>query len=135
MNTKNSFLLFFLIVFFDQFTKYLVKASNFPTYYNYGISFGLLANSNFAKITQTVVYLILLIVVGYLVVKKPKAKVLLTVFTLLLAGGAGNSIDRLLNNGGVIDFIRLGKLPVFNVADLSVTIGVLLFSYYELKPK
>ncbi len=84
---------------------------------------------------HAMVYLILLTIVGFLVVKKPNAKVLLTSFTLFLAGGVGNSIDRLLNKGGVVDFIRIGKLPfpVFNIADLSVTMGVVLFIYYELK--
>lgn len=46
---------------------------------------------------------------------------------LILSGGLGNLIDRISNNGKVIDFIRL-KLPlfeygVFNIADFYVTIG------------
>jgi len=51
-------------------------------------------------------------------------------FSLFLAGGCGNSIDRLLNEGKVIDFIILGTetihTGIFNFADLFITIGVAL---------
>ena len=53
--------------------------------------------------------------------------------TLVIAGGAGNLIDRVLREGGrVVDFLvlRVGPLStgVFNVADVAVMIGVgLLF--------
>jgi signal peptidase II len=42
---------------------------------------------------------------------------------LILAGAIGNPIDRLLHQGYVTDFISLGNLPVFNLADLSISIG------------
>lgn len=41
-----------------------------------------------------------------------------------LGGAAGNLIDRLLHDGRVTDFISLGRFPVFNVADASISIGV-----------
>lgn len=49
---------------------------------------------------------------------------------LILSGGFGNLIDRIFNNGNVIDFIRL-RLPliekgIFNIADFYVTMGFLL---------
>lgn len=55
---------------------------------------------------------------------------LLLGLALPLAGAAGNTIDRI-RVGEVIDFIEVGKLgpidlrwfPVFNVADISITIG------------
>jgi signal peptidase II len=47
--------------------------------------------------------------------------------TLIMAGGTGNVIDRVLHNGMVIDFISLGVGPVrtgiFNMADVAVTAG------------
>jgi signal peptidase II len=53
----------------------------------------------------------------------------------IIAGGLGNLIDRLLNNFTVIDFLNFGIGPVrtgiLNVADLSVTFGVVLFLIYE----
>ena len=43
----------------------------------------------------------------------------------MIAGGAlGNLIDRL-RLGAVTDFIKLPDWPAFNVADASITIGVL----------
>jgi signal peptidase II len=49
---------------------------------------------------------------------------------LLLAGGLGNLIDRVLEGGHVIDFINLGLGPVrtgiFNVADVALMAGALL---------
>ena len=50
---------------------------------------------------------------------------------LSLGGGLGNLIDRLGNQGKVIDFLSLGFGPfqtgVFNVADVAVTVGVITF--------
>jgi len=62
-------------------------------------------------------------------------------FSLILGGAIGNAIDRffvifkLFNYQGVIDFIDIGinsyRFYIFNVADMSVTIGILLFIYYS----
>jgi signal peptidase II len=45
------------------------------------------------------------------------------VLGLLMGGALGNLIDRL-QWGHVIDFIRVGPWPVFNVADSSIVVGV-----------
>ena len=44
---------------------------------------------------------------------------------LAISGGTGNLIDRIFNNGQVIDFIRLEFIdfPIFNVADISIVVG------------
>jgi signal peptidase II len=42
-----------------------------------------------------------------------------------LGGAVGNLIDRL-TVGHVTDFISVGTFPVFNIADSSITIGVLV---------
>lgn len=51
-------------------------------------------------------------------------------FSLFLAGGCGNSIDRLMNDGRVTDFIILGtswlQTGIFNLADVFITAGVAL---------
>ncbi len=44
---------------------------------------------------------------------------------LIWGGAAGNLLDRL-RTGAVIDFIDLKVWPVFNVADIGITVGVLL---------
>ncbi|NOY84799.1 MAG: signal peptidase II [Nitrospirae bacterium] len=51
-------------------------------------------------------------------------------FTLILAGGIGNQIDRMMNQGQVIDFINVGigsiRTGIFNVADMAISLGVVL---------
>lgn len=44
---------------------------------------------------------------------------------LLVGGGLGNVYDRLVT-GHVIDFIHVEHWPIFNVADIAVTLGVLV---------
>jgi signal peptidase II len=62
---------------------------------------------------------------------------------LITAGALGNIIDRLHSNC-VIDFITIklpfalpfigSTFPTFNLADIFITIGAILFLYQELKP-
>ncbi len=52
-------------------------------------------------------------------------------FGLIGGGAVGNLIDRLargegLTDGGVIDWIRLPNFPVFNIADSSITVAVVI---------
>ena len=44
---------------------------------------------------------------------------------MLVGGAIGNVIDRAAN-GSVIDFIKLPHWPAFNVADISITFGVII---------
>ena len=54
---------------------------------------------------------------------------------VVIGGGLGNLADRLVN-GYVIDFIVLGPIPVFNVADIGITVGlVLLFATIVLSSR
>jgi signal peptidase II len=48
------------------------------------------------------------------------------IFALIISGGLSNIIDRIYF-GCVIDFINLHFWPVFNFADIYITIGVLIF--------
>lgn len=60
----------------------------------------------------------------------------LTAITMILAGGFGNLVDRVFNDGVVIDFMNMGLGPlrtgIFNVADVFITFGALLFLAVEL---
>ena len=42
---------------------------------------------------------------------------------LALGGAAGNLFDRV-RRGGVVDFINLGRWPMFNLADVAIVVGV-----------
>jgi len=50
-------------------------------------------------------------------------KVIRITTMMMLAGAVGNLIDRL-TVGHVTDFISIGSFAVFNVADMSITVGV-----------
>lgn len=60
----------------------------------------------------------------------------LIAITLILAGGFGNLIDRILNGGVVIDFMNMGigalRTGIFNVADVLITTGAIMFLFLEL---
>ena len=55
-------------------------------------------------------------------------------FCLVLSGGIGNLIDRVFNGGAVVDFIKTDfiEFPIFNVADICVTVGAALIILYFL---
>lgn len=60
-------------------------------------------------------------------------------FGLILAGALGNGIDRFMT-GEVIDFLdfRLINFPVFNLADVSINIGIiclLIVAFRESRPR
>ncbi len=48
--------------------------------------------------------------------------------SLVVGGGFGNLIDRIFNNGAVIDFVDMGlpnlRTGIVNVADVAITVGV-----------
>ena len=58
------------------------------------------------------------------------------VLGLIVGGATGNAFDRIINGGGVTDFINFHFWPVFNVADSAVSIGVVLLivGYLIRKP-
>lgn len=53
---------------------------------------------------------------------------LLVAFALILGGGIGNFIDRVVNDGRVVDFMNVGignlRTGIFNVADMALMLGV-----------
>ncbi len=51
---------------------------------------------------------------------------------LIVGGSLGNLVDRLLYRS-VVDFISIGWFPVFNVADMAIVSGGILFMLYILK--
>ncbi|AQS53200.1 Lipoprotein signal peptidase [Jeotgalibaca dankookensis] len=82
-------------------------------------------------------YIITVFVVGYLIYmfhkEKTDSKLVGVSFSLILAGAIGNFIDRLVN-GFVVDMFRLDfiNFPIFNVADMCLTVGVALMLIHVL---
>jgi signal peptidase II len=57
---------------------------------------------------------------------------------LLIGGAVGNLVDRLFRGdawmrGAVVDFIDMQWWPIFNIADMGVTIGAVLFAIAALR--
>ena len=52
-------------------------------------------------------------------------------WSLVLSGGLGNLLDRIMNDGSVIDFMNLGIGPlrtgIFNVADVCISLSIAWF--------
>lgn len=53
---------------------------------------------------------------------------------MILGGGIGNLIGRV-NVGYVVDFFNIYILPVFNVADIGITVGCILLILITFKSK
>lgn len=92
-------------------------------WYNSGAAFGMFQNGNL------VFTILAFIVIGALIFYFPNTQhedwTLKLAMGLQLGGAAGNLIDRLLM-GKVTDFISILRFPVFNIADASITVGVLV---------
>ncbi len=67
----------------------------------------------------------LLVVAWYLLFKRPAAKLEYAAWLLVLAGGIGNLIDRVMNQQ-VVDYINLLfiRFAIFNFADILVCTGI-----------
>jgi signal peptidase II len=75
--------------------------------------------------------IILLVLLGYAVLSRSTSACYIFALALLCAGGIGNLIDRLRYGGYVVDFLNIGigslRSGIFNVADIAVVFGVLVF--------
>jgi signal peptidase II len=92
---------------------------------NSGVAFGFFAGGGALVLGLTLVALGALLVYFTLRPRRP----LLWLPTGLVGGGAiGNLIDRVLS-GSVTDFVKLPLWPAFNLADASITVGVLALLY------
>jgi signal peptidase II len=97
---------------------------------NSGAAFGLLSGNRFPFVFTTIIAVAALL---FLLHQFRRKRADLSMSLVLVLGGAlGNLVDRV-RLGEVVDFIDLGwksvRWPVFNVADVAVTLGVVLFCY------
>jgi len=131
-----------IVVVLDQWTKWLVReniefgAQWLPAWlswlspyarivhwYNSGAAFGLFQNGNL--IFTILAFIVIGAILYYYPFVQNEDWTLKLAMGLQLAGAAGNLVDRLMM-GKVTDFISIGTFPVFNVADSSITIGVIV---------
>ncbi len=97
---------------------------------NRGAAFGILADQRWIFMALTV---IVIVAAGlYLLSRRCKSPFLAVSLSLVIAGGVGNLIDRVVL-GYVIDYIYVTFFPfIFNFADCCVCIGAVLFLIYIL---
>jgi signal peptidase II len=128
------------IVSLDQWTKWLVRETlpfrgtwlpewldwlspyaRVVHWHNSGAAFGMFQQGNL------IFTVLAFIVIGAILYYYPRVEAddwsLRLAMGLQLGGAAGNLVDRLLM-GRVTDFISVSVLPVFNIADASITVGV-----------
>jgi len=126
------------IVALDQWTKYLVRTrlllgetwspwewlapyARIVHWNNTGAAFGIFPAGG---VIFTVVAVLVSAAILYYYPKIPRDQIGVRIALPMQLGGAlGNLIDRL-STGTVTDFVSVGPIPVFNVADASITIGV-----------
>jgi signal peptidase II len=58
--------------------------------------------------------------------------------SLVLGGALGNLLDRLFRSpgflrGAVVDFVHLGRWPVFNVSDAAITVGAIIMVIWAFR--
>jgi len=147
-------LLFLFLVILDQVTK-LAVASHFPLYSSTGIigdilrltfvknpgaAFSLSFGNQYVMIAVTILVIVLLAVLIHRGTIRPGNLAGKISLVMIFAGAIGNLIDRIWA-GEVTDFIDMGigihRWPVYNFADIYVTIGmvILFIGYASIKEK
>ena len=131
-----------VIVALDQWTKWLVR-QNVPfqetwlppqliwltpyvrivNWSNSGAAFGMFQNGNL--VFTVLAFIVIAAILFYYPQVDVKDWSLRLAMGLQLGGAAGNLVDRL-TMGKVTDFISVGTFPVFNIADSSISVGVVV---------
>lgn len=137
----------FLFISFDQYSKIVAisRLKNQEAYKlfdgvlhfhyleNHGAAFGMLQNQKLFFIFMAVTILAL---IAFVLIKTPDNRKYVPMhicLVLVSSGAVGNMIDRI-NLGYVVDFIYfiLIDFPIFNVADIYVTVGTALLIVFIL---
>lgn len=140
-------IIFALCLGLDQFTKYLaighLKGGNdivlidgvleLQYLENRGAAFGLLQNQKFFLLFVGLIFLAILVLI---LIKLPEHKKYNKLYYLagaMMAGAIGNMIDRI-RFDFVVDFIYFSLIdfPIFNVADIYITLSVIILAIIVL---
>ena len=140
------FIVMALCVFADQLTKYIAVMFLRPvdtvpiisdvlhlTYSeNPGAAFGILKDDRWVFMSISTVAIVAMLFV--LIKFRPQDKLECLAISLIVGGGIGNMIDRLIL-GYVVDFVdfRLINFAIFNLADSCVCVGAGLLVVYAIR--
>lgn len=108
--------------------------------YNTGIAFGLSLGGASRWVLVAVTLLTMGLIFWLFRSVDARHKLQIIAFGLIMGGAAGNLLDRIFGDHGVIDFIDVGvgatRFWTFNIADSGITIGAILLiisSFFEHK--
>lgn len=131
-----------VVVAGDQAVKGVVEAQLFPgeqvdvlgplqltLSHNRGVAFGLAGGAGAGLVLTT---LAALAVIGYLFARKPDRPGMWVAVGLVAGGALGNLIDRI-RADAVTDYIDIGSWPAFNLADIAISVGVVLLVFLYLR--
>lgn len=101
---------------------------DFRLVHNTGAAWGIFSDSTFALGIFSIVVCLVILALFFTFVRKEGTILQAFSLALVFAGGVGNAVDRLAYSY-VVDFInaKFMSFPVFNVADIGVTCGLVLF--------
>ena len=110
---------------------------NFTLAFNYGAAFSFLSDAGGWQRWFFIIFsLIVITIITFFIIFDKETEYI--AFSFVLGGALGNLYDRLLL-GYVIDFIEIhyGNFfwPIFNIADISISIGIILLLYSLLIKK
>lgn len=142
LKAHNWFILALVLVFCDQFTKFLVIEQlaqpkvifswfTLVQAHNPGVAFSFMAQGGlFTRIFFSLIALGAIGICAMEILKNQTRILYSFCVTLIMAGAMGNLVDRV-RIGSVTDFIALHwqnhYFPAFNVADSCITLGSVLF--------
>lgn len=140
-----------LLVFIDQATKLLAehtmrfgeRINILPVFdltlvYNRGAAFSFLAQGDGWQrwFLSGIAVFAIAFILWLMKTQAQESRRMMLALTLILAGAAGNLIDRLFY-GHVVDFLLLywhpWYYPAFNIADTAITLGAILLVWDELQ--
>ncbi len=138
-----AFIAIVLMVIIDQFSKYLIVQNmylgesvtvipgllNFTYSHNDGMALGI-GSESFKWVFISVTIVVCGILIYFMFRPEFKNKLYFASVALIVGGGIGNLIDRVLN-GYVVDFLALSFYPpICNFADYCVTAGTVCLIVY-----
>ncbi|MET0304646.1 MAG: signal peptidase II [Solirubrobacterales bacterium] len=126
-----------LVVALDQAAKAVIEANLVPgekvdvlgpigltLAHNDGVAFGLASGGGLALVALTITALIF---VGVLFARNPTRPGMWVAIGLLAGGALGNLVDRV-RAGEVTDYLDVLSWPPFNLADVAITLGVIVLA-------
>jgi signal peptidase II len=139
-NYWKLFVIAAAIIGLDQYTKYLIMKNislgdviypipafesffRFIHWYNTGVAFGMFQGMN--EVFKVLAIIVALVIIYFYPRIPDREWPLKVAMAMQFAGALGNLIDRFVV-GYVVDFISVGTFPVFNIADASITMGVVV---------